>query len=214
MYKVPAVDIPLYWIRPQNILSAEKGSHRFLWDMHYTPFNQPPSFPMTAVYENTPPSQSAPWIMPGNYVVKLTVDGKTVAQSFKVRMDPRVKTSLADLQKQHDLSMMCYESGKACRNIVKDIETYRSTLKMQMTNASASVADSLNKKDQAVAALENTPAGKNDLSLVKLNGNFASLQSDMQNADVAPTSATINAVNDAQKQLNDLVKRWNDLKNK
>jgi alpha-acetolactate decarboxylase len=129
-------------------------------------------------------------------------------------MDPRVKTSLADLQKQHDLSMMCYESSKACRNIVKDIETYRLTLKTQMTNASASVADSLNKKDQVAAALENTPQGKNDLSLVKLNGNFASLQNDMQNADVAPTSATINAVNDAQKQLNDLVKRWNDLKNK
>jgi hypothetical protein len=83
-----------------------------------------------------------------------------------------------------------------------------------MTNASASVADSLNKKDQVAAALENTPQGKNDPSFVRLNGNFASLQSDMQNADVAPTSPAINALNDAQKQLNDLLKRWNDLKTK
>lgn len=214
MYKVPPVDIPLYWIRPQNILSSEKGSHRFLWDMHYTPFNQPPSFPMTAVYENTPPSQSAPWVMPGNYIVKLTVDGKTLSQSFTVRMDPRVKTSFADLQKQHDLSIVCYESMKECQNIVKDIIAYRSTLKSQITNAPASAADALNKNDQLAEELENTPQGKNGPSFVKLNGNFATLQSDMQNADVAPTSPTINAVSDAQKQLNELIKKWNELKSR
>ncbi|TMI83626.1 MAG: hypothetical protein E6H10_07525 [Bacteroidetes bacterium] len=49
MYKIPAVNIPLYWIRPQQILSAERGSHRFLWDMHYTPLDSPPSYPISAI---------------------------------------------------------------------------------------------------------------------------------------------------------------------
>ena len=31
-------------------------------------------------------------------------------------MDPRVKTSLKDLQRQHDLSMICYEGKKKTRN--------------------------------------------------------------------------------------------------
>ena len=35
LYKVAAVNIPLYWIRPQQILSAQKGVHRFVWDLHY-----------------------------------------------------------------------------------------------------------------------------------------------------------------------------------
>jgi len=32
--------------------------------------------------------------MPGKYIVKLTVDGKTYEQPLTVRMDPRIKTSM------------------------------------------------------------------------------------------------------------------------
>ena len=214
LYKIPPVDIPLYWIRPQQILSAQKGSHRFLWDMHYTPFDVPPSYPIAAIYKNTAPRETAPWVMPGTYTVKLTVDGKNFIQTFKVRMDPRVKTSLADLQKQHDLSMICYEGQKKCIDILHAIDAYRLTIKSQMTNTSASVADELNKKDRQIATLENTPRGSNEKSFGQLNGIFASLQGNLQNADMPPTSQVINAVNDAQKQLNDLVKKWNELKPK
>lgn len=211
-YEVPKVDMPLYWIRSQKILSAQKGSHRFLWDMHHTPFNEPPSFPMEAVYENTAPAETAPWVNPGNYIVKLTVDRKTFTQSFIVRMDPRVKTSLADLNKQHDLSMICYEGSKKCFDILDEIRTYRTALKNQMTNASVSIADSLNKRDQLAAALENTQQGKNDPSFVRLTGNFSALQGNLQGADVAPTSQVLTAVTEAQKQLNDLLRKWNELK--
>src|SRR5207247_9211998 len=33
----PMLAIPKYWVRPQQILSAESGPHRFTWDMRYTP---------------------------------------------------------------------------------------------------------------------------------------------------------------------------------
>jgi len=208
LYKIPPVDIPLYWIRPQQVLSAAKGSHRFLWDMHYTPFNEPPSYPIEAIFENTPPAQTAPWVNPGNYIVKLTVNGKVFTQPFIVRMDPRVKTSFHDLNKQHDLSMACYEGRKKCIDVLKEIAAYRSMLKSQVT----SVADTLNKKDQLAAALESTPQGSNDASFAKLDGNFAALLDGLQRADVAPTSQLTNAVYDALKQLDVLLKRWNDLK--
>jgi hypothetical protein len=42
----------------------------------------------------------------------LQVNGKTYAQPLQIKMDPRVKTSMQDLQKQHDLSMICYEGRK------------------------------------------------------------------------------------------------------
>ncbi len=90
-YEIPAVNIPLYWIRPEQLLSAETGSHRFLWDMHYTPLDQPPSYPMTAVYENTPPAETSPWVMPGVYTAKLTVDGQSWKQSFTIKMDTESK---------------------------------------------------------------------------------------------------------------------------
>jgi len=112
LYKIPDVNIPLYWIRPQQILSAKQGAHRFLWDMKYNPLNVPVEYPMTAVKHNTAPSPTAPWVMPGNYTVKLTVNNKVYTQNFTVKMDPRVKTPMIQLQKQHDLSVICYEGSK------------------------------------------------------------------------------------------------------
>src|SRR6185436_9412044 len=111
-YKVGKVNIPLYWIRPQQILSSEAGSHRFLWNMHYAPLNVPVSYPISAVYNNTAPAETSPWVMPGAYTVKLTVNGQTYSQPLVVKMDPRVKTSPQDLQVQHDLSVICYEGRK------------------------------------------------------------------------------------------------------
>jgi hypothetical protein len=97
LYNIPGVNIPLYWIRPQQILSAKQGAHRFLWDMKYNPLNIPVEYPMTAVIHNTDPVATAPWVMPGNYTVKLTVNNKVYAESFTVKMDPRVKTPMIQL---------------------------------------------------------------------------------------------------------------------
>ena len=112
LYNIPDVNIPLYWIRPQQILSAKQGAHRFLWDMKYNPLNVPVEYPMTAVIHNTAPVATAPWVMPGNYTVKLSVKGKVYTQNLAIKMDPRVKTPIAQLQKQHDLSVICYEGRK------------------------------------------------------------------------------------------------------
>ena len=115
-YAIPPLNIPLYWVRPQQMLSSKAGGQRFLWDMRYEPLNEPVSFPMTAVKNNTAPEATAPWVMPGRYKIKLTANGQTTEQSLEIVMDPRVKTSVKDLQRQHDLSMICYEGKKKTRN--------------------------------------------------------------------------------------------------
>jgi hypothetical protein len=51
--------------------------------------------------------------MPGHYTVRMKVNGQQFDQPLKVVMDPRVKTTVKDLQRQHDLSVICYEGRKA-----------------------------------------------------------------------------------------------------
>lgn len=121
LYKIGDVNIPHYWIRPQKILESTEGNHRFLWDMHYAPLNAPPSYPISATYMNTAPDATSPWVMPGKYIAKLTVDGKELFQTFEVKMDPRVKTSLKDLQLQHSLSTTCYNHLKKCMDALNTI---------------------------------------------------------------------------------------------
>jgi hypothetical protein len=121
MYKVPENNVPAYWIRPQQILSANAGAHRFTWDMHYQPLNMPPSYPISAIYMNTAPDPTSPWIMPGTYTARMMIDGKEYDQSFTVKMDPRVKTSVKDLQLQHSLSLTCYNYIKKCMDDLKTV---------------------------------------------------------------------------------------------
>jgi hypothetical protein len=80
----------MYWVQDAEPISATAGAHRFVWDLHYT-------FPAdvhTSFYGPKPPLA-----LPGNYTVKLTVNGQSQSQSLVLKMDPRIKTSQADLEK-------------------------------------------------------------------------------------------------------------------
>jgi hypothetical protein len=214
LYHIGDVNIPHYWIRPQQILSAEPGHHRFLWDMKYTPLNVPPSYPIGATYMNTEPDQTSPWVMPGTYTARLIVDGKVLEQSFIIKMDPRVKTTTANLQKQHDLSLQCYEGRKECMKILEEIRLYRLMLRGQMTNPPVTVADELNKKDKQASLLENNPPGSNDPSFRRFNNSFASIFGVLQDSDRPPTAQVIAALAETQKQLKELKIKWIALKGK
>jgi photosystem II stability/assembly factor-like uncharacterized protein len=207
LYKIGDVNIPHYWIRPQQILSGEPGQHRFLWDMKYAPLNVSPSYPISANYMNTAPDQTAPWVMPGTYTVTLTVDSKVYSQTFTIKMDPRIKTSTANLQLQHDLSYQCYMGRKESMSILDDIHLYRSNLKSQISNV-----DELNKKDKLARELENTPQGSTEPSFGRLNGGFASVFGALQDSDTPPTTQMINAVKELNQQMIVLKKKWDELK--
>jgi len=205
MYKIPPVNIPLYWVRPQQILSAEAGPHRFLWDLHYAPLNIPAAYPISAVYGNTAPQPTSPWAMPGLYHATLKVHGKTYTQSFTLKMDPRVQTSVADLQQQHDLSMTCYEGRKKAMAALTEIAQLRQHVK--------GVANAKDLDAQA-AALQNQPRGSKTPSLGRLENTFAALLNVLHEADVQPTSQTVAAVSEAQAQLQQLLPVWDVLKKK
>lgn len=193
LYEVGPVNIPLYWIRPQQVLTADAGHHRFCWDMRYQPLNLPPSYPIGANYMNTAPEPTAPWVMPGNYIVRLTVDGKIMEKEITVRMDPRVKTSISDLQKQHDLSLSCYEKRRSAMELLKMVSEYRLRTNPDLNNA-------------------NTPEKELEESIQRLIGGFAGLFSSLQDSDWPPTSTMVNAVADLEKQWETILIKKKQLK--
>ena len=125
-YTIPDVNLPAYWIRPQQMLSATAGSHRFMWDMHYTPLALPPSYPIAAIYRQTTPELTSPWVMPGTYTVTLTANGKTYTQPLMITMDPPVKATPVALKQQHDLSLAATKSRKQVISWITEAETLHS----------------------------------------------------------------------------------------
>jgi hypothetical protein len=186
-YELPELNIPLYWIRPQKMLSAEAGSHRFMWDLHYTPLNLPPSYPISAVYQNTAPDATSPWVMAGKYSVKLTVNNKTYTQTFNVKMDPRVKTAAADIKLQHDLSLACYQARLKLQTEIDQMEDMRK--RIRLTEAGMK---EFNAKEE---------------NLKKIQSGLASVFNILQDADSKPTAQAIASARDLLNKTNSVLSK-------
>ena len=99
-------NIPDHWIRPQQKLSAAPGLHRFVWDVRLPrPAADSFAYPISAISGYTPKEPRGAFVMPGAYMLRLTVNGRVYAQGVLVKMDPRVTTPTADLQLQFNLSV-------------------------------------------------------------------------------------------------------------
>jgi hypothetical protein len=71
--------------------------HRFVWNLRY----DMPDFVSTVIWDMGAPQ--GPTALPGKYTARLNVAGKSYTAPIEVKLDPRVKTSMADLQKQFEL---------------------------------------------------------------------------------------------------------------
>jgi hypothetical protein len=122
--------------------------------------------------------------------VKLTANGKTYSQSLTVKMDPRVQTSSAELERQHRLSMKLYDLLQQDFDALTDVRAFR--------------ADRRNStRESEAAALER--------SLTRLNGNLGSLLSTIERADVVPTSQVVQAIGAVERELNVALAEWQAL---
>ena len=99
-------NVPEYWIRPEQRLSAEPGMHRFVWDMTYPPAGgcELPLPHLGHLHEHAPGTHGA--LGPAGAIHGAADGGRQVhTQPLTVKMDPRVLTPGAALQQQFDLSM-------------------------------------------------------------------------------------------------------------
>ena len=211
LYKIPPNNVPSYWIRPQQILSGKAGAHRFVWDLHYQPLNVLPSYPIAATYMNTAPNPTSPWVMPGNYIVELVIDGKSYRQNITIKMDPRVKTALKDIQLQHDLAMEAYEARKQIMDVMSEIQNKRKMLQMMIgkdrTNATTYLL-----LDDSLSKLQSTTRGLGNLSFTQLNAVYASLHDQLQDSDWPPTTQIVAAMKEAATDFKKLMTKWNEMK--
>jgi photosystem II stability/assembly factor-like uncharacterized protein len=122
-------NIPDYWIRPHQPLSAGAGFHRFVWDIrHERPAVGSFSYPIAGINRNTPREPRGSWVLPGSYTVRLTVDGKTLTQPVTVRLDPRVRTPPEGLRLQHETSRALDDALRRVAGALQSASANRQTL--------------------------------------------------------------------------------------
>jgi len=203
---------------PPETIPAAAGLNRFAWDLHYEP---PVKIP-AAIYDgdNQP---AGPHAMPGKYSVRLTVSGKSYTQPLEIVMDPRVKTSVADLQKQFDFLLKLRERQDAMNRAILGIRDLRGQLQAMEKRYAASesaktvvtAAAGLRKR---ITALEeeliqvNATASEDEANYpTKLNSKLSYLNGVTDSADAAPTPAEEAVFVDLDKQLETQLAVWHEV---
>lgn len=198
-------NVPPYWIRPQQILSGAPGSHRFLWDLHYTPLDEPASFSIAATYQNTAPEPTGPWVLPDTYMLRLVVDGQSLTQSLTVEMDPRVSSTTAQLKQQHDLSLDCYKGQQKVAELQAAVASLRKQVALTLPMIKKGpLTTSLQQLDQTVASIQNNELGR-------LNRAFAGVFNVLQDTDMPATTQAIAAAQESKSNLEQVTKKWDAL---
>jgi photosystem II stability/assembly factor-like uncharacterized protein len=217
--------IPMYWVRPTQILSAQAGMHRFVWDVHYPPPEAlDHEFPISAILHNTPLAPLGAWALPGSYTVKLTVDGKSYTQPLAVKMDPRIQSPLEDLRKQHEMEMGSAEGMNDGYESLVQVKSVRAQIKQLPKNLGEKdkkLAKNLAALDEQCAELEGAKqqsfygipsAGKQPENFSTLNQHFAAMLAVADSTDAAPTTQALATYQDLEASETELRRRWSAIR--
>src|SRR5262249_7123267 len=151
--------------------------------------------------------------------------GRSYSQPLTVKMDPRVKISHDGLTQQHTIAMRCYEGLKQVHDALEQVRKLRAQLRdLRERAGQGALADAINALERKAEALEGAGGGfrggggagqgGTEPSLSRLNGELVGLMGVAEGADVAPTTQATAASDELQKQLNDAMSRWGDLRNR
>lgn len=177
-----AINVPLHWARPPQMLSAAKGMHRFVWDLRYaTPGAVQRDFPISAIDRDTPREPLGVLALPGAYLVTLTAGGRTYTHPLTLKMDPRATITPGGLTQQFTLA---------------------AKIAGMMNRSFAAISAA---RSQPPASMPRVVPDPN-ADLIALNNDLATAYDVVEGADRAPTTQAATAVATLERRLTALLK--------
>ena len=214
---------PNFWIAPPSALPTSVGTNRTNWDLRY---DAPPafthSFEINANPGLTPASPEGPLAPPGNFTIRLTVDGKSYTQPVTVKNDPRSPASLAAIRAQHDLLMKIYAGMKESWDGYNQVATMKSAVTALTASGQPAAVQNAAKAFQArLDSISGSTTGgfrgffrggpPPPPDFVRVNGTMSRALTALDNADMAPTGATLRGYAVDCGELKTLITRWSSL---
>jgi photosystem II stability/assembly factor-like uncharacterized protein len=200
--------IPSYWIRMTQPPAASAGMHRWVWDLHYAaPRSVKRGFPISAVPNDTPQEPAGPPANVGNYRVRLIVGAHRSEQALAVAADPRVKISPGDFSAQFELAQRLAAALDGSSGVLLEARSIRGQLKDLAARAVANLQAPIRSLDLHTAALVESADAPNR-RLERLNGDVATLYTQVTNVDAAPTAAQVTEAELALKEWVSLETEW------
>ncbi|MDT0607592.1 VPS10 domain-containing protein [Croceitalea rosinachiae] len=205
---------PTYWMRPLTKPSSKKGHQRFTWNLRYAdPPGAKRTYAIAAVLKNTPVGPVGPFVAPGKYKVRLTVDGSIHEKEFSVHLDPRSKLTDSDLQLQTELSMDVYKAYLELQDIretsMAKLESGKLRSKKKSTIMAFIGIGNPENGDPLYGSIRATSL-ENE-TIVKLQEKLLYLLVILQNSDSRPTVPTEEAVKKLWMQTDEMKSIWTSI---
>lgn len=191
-------------------LSADEGSHRFVWDLRY------PGPEIIKEYRSDDDNDiiwgdlDGPRAVPGEYSVRLTIGDWSQTRSFVVKKDPRVEVGKQALQQQFDLAIEIRDALSETHDALRSIRSVREQVldasdrltKAGYSNTFQQQADSITSKLNRLEnkLIETTPGDVAKLE-PKLSSQLAWLNGVVLSADARPTDSSYERFEDLQEEL-------------
>ena len=192
---------------------AEAGLNRLVWDMRYPDST---SFPGMIYWAG---SSRGPVIVPGDYQVRLTVNGQTLTTPVKVKKDPRMTSTLDDLNRQLSLSLQLRDKVSQTNEAVIKIRETRKQIddfvaRIQDQKEAAKVVDAGKALSKRLFEIENelyqtkNQSSQDPLNYpIKLNNKIAAVLGAVQMSDTAPTKQESEVFEDLATKVNAQLKK-------
>jgi len=205
---------------PNEKIPTDVGVNRFAWDLRLqgpTPLSGEPG----AEFRNR-----GPMVPPGAYQVRLTADGKSYTAPLALKLDPRVKASNEDVQKQVELGRKIVAQVSEIHEAVitiREVRTQTRGLARRFGDDSryASLVAATKDFDKRSYDLEsqllqvNSKSSESNLNYpVLIDERLHSLLGSVESADAAPTKQQYEVFQDLEKQAQPLLAQYRELMSK
>jgi photosystem II stability/assembly factor-like uncharacterized protein len=183
---------------------VEAGLNRFVWNLRYPDATTFPGLIMWAG------NVQGPAIVPGNYKVRLTGNGRSEIQTFEVKKDPRLNTTPEEYARQLEVALQIHnkltqanDAVIRIRDIRKQLDEYAERVKDQkVVDAAKALSKNLTAVEEALYQTKNR-ANEDALNFpIKLNNKLAALEGVVESSDNGPTLQSTQVFEDLASQVN------------
>jgi hypothetical protein len=184
--------------------SIKPGLNRYTWDMHYPGFTEFKGMIFWAARNR------GPLALPGQYQVRLNVDGQTQVVPAEVRLDPRVKgVTQADLRERFDLATKIDQKVSQANDAVLLIRGIRSQIDAVLKGTNdPGIRRSAGQLEQKLGAIEGRiyqtqlKSSQDPLNYpIMLNNKLAALAAVVEEGEAAPTEQSYTVFADLSQRL-------------
>jgi hypothetical protein len=202
------------WTKPHAKPSTEPGAHRFVWNLRWPrPKAVEYGYSIAAVLgEDTPLTPEGVLALPGDYDIALMVDGEEQHQTLTIAPDPRIHATRAELEQAAAFYRDVEGELATAWQMYGEIDAVHEQLEtLRKDTAAAKASDAIEAFDKKLKPFREGK-GTDAPNIGTIASEFASLATDVEGVDAAPTDAQQKVFAEYRDRLEHTNERWNATK--